>query len=233
MADARHGVQERGKSDPIEAFAIARAALREGVETLPTARLARPRLEIRQLGLHRKRLVDARKRAALAPTRPLARLGEPRRALIHLAWQTKVTHRLNRAARTVQVQSARDMISHARELTRTITKPHEQLAGLMKQVAPQLVAENGLSVLIGENYREIDRDQPLHQRRATRAHLRMRPDPHVLRTDRPSLPRPRRQPPPSTSSSTTPTASRLRSARHKSHRLHDCVEPQLSPPRIS
>lgn len=229
MADARHGVHERGKSDPIEAFAIARAALREGVETLPTARLARPRLEIRQLGLHRKRLVDARKRAALAPTRPLARLGEPRRALIHLAWQTKVTHRLNRAARTVQVQSARDMISHARELTRTITKPHEQLAGLMKQVAPQLVAENGLSVLIGEN----TGDRPVTSDAQLARISGCAPNPHVLRTDRPSLPRPRRQPPPSTSSSTTPTASRLRSARHKSHRLHDCVEPQLSPPRIS
>jgi transposase len=43
MADARHGVRERGKSDPIDALAIARAALREGVETLPTARLGRRR----------------------------------------------------------------------------------------------------------------------------------------------------------------------------------------------
>ncbi|HEY2201635.1 MAG TPA: transposase [Solirubrobacteraceae bacterium] len=30
MADARQGVRERGKSDPIDALAIARAALREG-----------------------------------------------------------------------------------------------------------------------------------------------------------------------------------------------------------
>ena len=35
MADARQAVRERGKSDPIDALAIARAALREGVETLP------------------------------------------------------------------------------------------------------------------------------------------------------------------------------------------------------
>src|ERR1700734_3742073 len=62
MADARHGVRERGKSDPIDALAIARAALREGVETLPTARLAGPELEIRLLGLHRERLVGARPR---------------------------------------------------------------------------------------------------------------------------------------------------------------------------
>lgn len=33
MADARRGMRTRGKSDPIDALAIARAALREGVET--------------------------------------------------------------------------------------------------------------------------------------------------------------------------------------------------------
>ena len=81
MADARRGVRERGKSDPIDALAIARAALREGLETLPTARLAGPELEIRLLALHRERLVGhahpADQRAALAAARPLARLGAP------------------------------------------------------------------------------------------------------------------------------------------------------------
>src|SRR6202042_1677614 len=56
MADARQGVGERGKSDPIDALAIARAALREGVDTLPTARFAGAELEIRLLALHRERL---------------------------------------------------------------------------------------------------------------------------------------------------------------------------------
>jgi hypothetical protein len=32
-------MRERGKSDPIDALAIARPALREGLEKLPTARL--------------------------------------------------------------------------------------------------------------------------------------------------------------------------------------------------
>jgi len=72
----------------------------------------------------------------------------PKRVLIHPAWQTKVAHRLRRAASTVQVQVARDMIARVRELTRTITKLYEQLAKLVKQVAPQLLAEQGLGVLI-------------------------------------------------------------------------------------
>ena len=80
MADARRGVRERGKSDPIDALAIARAALREGLDTLPTARLAGPELEIRLLGVHRERLVGTHpddQRAALAAARPLARLDDP------------------------------------------------------------------------------------------------------------------------------------------------------------
>jgi transposase len=60
MAGARRGVRTRGKSDPIDA--IARAALREGIETLPTARLAGPEREIRMLALYRERLLDMRTR---------------------------------------------------------------------------------------------------------------------------------------------------------------------------
>src|ERR671930_381917 len=41
MAGERRGGRERGKSDLIDALAVARAALREGVERLPVAELAR------------------------------------------------------------------------------------------------------------------------------------------------------------------------------------------------
>jgi transposase len=62
MADARKSVRGRGKSDPIDALAVARAALREGLDALPAARLTGPELEIRQLAVHRQRLLDARTR---------------------------------------------------------------------------------------------------------------------------------------------------------------------------
>ena len=152
MADARQAVRERGKSDPIDALAIARAALREGVETLPTARLAGAELEIRLLALHRERLVDTRTRLINELRWQLHDLWPeweiPKRVLIHPGWQTKIARRLSRAAATVQVRIARDMIARVRELTRTITELYEQLAGLVKQVAPQLLAEKGLGVLI-------------------------------------------------------------------------------------
>jgi transposase len=152
MANARRGVRERGKSDPIDALAIARAALREGVETLPTARLAGAELEIRLLALHRERLLDSRTRLINELRWQLHDLWPdweiPKRVLIHPAWQTKVAQRLRRAQTTVRVRIARDMISRVRDLTRTITQLYEQLAGLVKQVAPQLLAERGLGVLI-------------------------------------------------------------------------------------
>ncbi len=152
MADARQSVRERGKSDPIDALAVARAALREGVETLPTARLAGVELEIRLLALHRERLVDTRTRLINELRWQLHDLWPeweiPKRVLIHPGWQTKIARRLGRAVATVQVRIARDMIARVRELTRTITELYEQLAGLVKQAAPQLLAEKGLGVLI-------------------------------------------------------------------------------------
>src|ERR1700728_2640740 len=101
MANARQDVRERGKSDPIDALAIARAALREGVETLPTARLAGAELEIRLLALHRERLVDARTRMINELRWQLHDLWPeweiPKRVLIRPAWQTKIAQRLERA----------------------------------------------------------------------------------------------------------------------------------------
>ena len=60
MADARRAARERGKSDAIDAVAIARAAMREGLDTLPVAQLAGPELDIRLLVDHRERLVAQR-----------------------------------------------------------------------------------------------------------------------------------------------------------------------------
>ena len=67
MADSRRGARGRGKSDSIDALAVARAALREGLEALPAAQLDGPELDLRLLVDHRER-VDRVRRAALAGT---------------------------------------------------------------------------------------------------------------------------------------------------------------------
>jgi transposase len=156
MAGARRGARTRGKSDPIDATAIARAALREGVENLPTARLAGPEREIRQLALYRERLLDMRTRLSNELRWQLHDLWPdfeiPAKALAQPGWQTKVASRLARAQQTTQVLIARDMIRRIRELTRATKELYDKLAGLVKQVAPQLLAEPGIGVLLAAKF---------------------------------------------------------------------------------
>ena len=60
MSASRRQARGRGKSDSIDALAVARAALREGLDTLPAAHLDGPELDLRLLVDHRERLVHQR-----------------------------------------------------------------------------------------------------------------------------------------------------------------------------
>jgi transposase len=104
MAGARRSARERGKSDAIDAVAIARAAIRERLETLPVAQLAGPELDVRLLVDHRERLVGQRTalindlRWGLHDLWPEFEI--PERALIRGGWQQRVATRLARAEQT-------------------------------------------------------------------------------------------------------------------------------------
>ena len=65
-ATRARSARERGKSDSIDAIAVARAALREGLDALPAAQLDGPELDLRLLVDHRERLI--RQRVALNNT---------------------------------------------------------------------------------------------------------------------------------------------------------------------
>src|SRR4051812_24242705 len=123
-AGARSTAREPGKSDVIDAVAIARAALREGLDSLPVARLAGPELEVRLLVDHRERLIGQRTalindlRWQLHDLWPEAEI--PPRALIRACWQDRVAGRLARAEQSARVRIARDELRRIRELTRTI-----------------------------------------------------------------------------------------------------------------
>ena len=156
MAGARRGSRLRGKSDPIDALSIARAALREGVENLPTARLAGPEREIRQLALYRERLLDMRTRLSNELRWQLHDLWPdwevPAKAFTHVGWQTQIASRLARAEQSTQVMIARDMIRRIRELSRATKDLYDKLAALVKTVAPQLLAEPGIGVLLAAKF---------------------------------------------------------------------------------
>jgi transposase len=62
MAGRRRGLRQAGKSDPIDALAVARAALEEDVQTLPGATLDGLAREIKLLLDHREDLIGERTR---------------------------------------------------------------------------------------------------------------------------------------------------------------------------
>jgi transposase len=150
-AGERRGGRDRGKSDRIDAIAVARAALREGFDRLPIAELAGVELDIRLLVDHRERLV--RTRTALNNDL-LWHLHDlwpeqsfPGSALLSKKWTSRIGRRLARAEQTARVRIARDELRHMRELSHTIDALETEIAQLVAQVAPQLLAEPGFGPL--------------------------------------------------------------------------------------
>ncbi len=151
MAGERRGGRDRGKSDHIDAIAVARAALREGVDRLPVAELAGVELDIRLLVDHRERLVRMR----TAPYNDLLwhlhdlwpEQSFPGCALLSKKWTTSIARRLARAEQTARVRVARDELGRLRELSHTIDALEGEIAELVARVAPQLLAEPGFGPL--------------------------------------------------------------------------------------
>jgi transposase len=124
MAGSRRSSRERGKSDLIDALSVARAALAEGLETLPTAELADPELDTRPVVDHRERLVGAR--VALKNTLQWhlhdlwPELELPGSCLFYGNWSARIARRLARAEQTMRVRIAREELRRLRELTQAI-----------------------------------------------------------------------------------------------------------------
>jgi transposase len=151
MADARDAARTRGKSDPIDALAVARAAVREGVLTLPTAWLDERALELRLLVDHREDLVAAR-------TRDQARLrwhlhdldptfAVPSRALDRPIWWRRVRARLEQEPSGVRVRIALALLEQIRDQTAAIRELETEIARRVHAYAPRLLAERGCGSL--------------------------------------------------------------------------------------
>src|SRR3954454_8632849 len=150
MAPGRRAGRARGKSDPIDALAIARAALRE-------PDLSRPRLDekvFRDLKLlvdHRDDLVDQRRRTqqrlrwhlhALDPTFVV-----PLRMLGRASHLERVSRWLARQKQELQVRIARDLVAACRSLNRTIAELDQELEQRTAQIAPALLELPGCAAV--------------------------------------------------------------------------------------
>src|SRR6266545_1905505 len=150
MAPQRRTGRLRGKSDPIDALAVARAALRE-------PRLDRPRPDeaaLRELKLlvdHRDDLVDERRRAQQRLRWQLhdldPQLTVPPGALDRPLWLDRVARRLRRSEQTVQIRIARELVGRCRSLTRSILELDRELQTRTEQRAPRLLALPGCGPL--------------------------------------------------------------------------------------
>ena len=63
-------------------------------------------------------------------------------------WPARLAGRLARAQQTARIRIARDELRRIRELTRTINTLEAELAPLVAQAAPALLAERGCGVLV-------------------------------------------------------------------------------------
>jgi len=142
MAPERRAGRARGKSDPIDALAVARAALRE-------PELSRPRPDepiFRDLKLlvdHRDDLVDERRRMQQRLRWHLHQLDPtfavPLRMLGRASHLERVSRWLARREQELQVRLARELVARIRSVTRTITELDRELEERTAQTAPALL----------------------------------------------------------------------------------------------
>lgn len=151
MGESRRGERTRGKSDPIDALAVARAALREGPETLPGAHLDEDALELKLLLDHREDLVRARSedqqrlRWHLHDLWPEFEL--PAGCLDRVVWLDRVARKLARAEQSARVRVSRELVRAIRERTKRALGLEREIGAMVRAQAPQLLELPGCGTL--------------------------------------------------------------------------------------
>ena len=149
MAGARRGARTRGKSDPIDARAVAQAALRH--PELPEAHLGGVERDVRLLLDHREDLVAERTRMQNRLRWHLHDLDPefevPTGALDRYVWLSRTEEHLQAMDQTIQVRIALEEVGRIRELTREAHRLERDLTTLVRLVAPELMVIRGCAAL--------------------------------------------------------------------------------------
>lgn len=148
MAGERRGAREVGKSDPIDAMSVARAALRE--PDLPVARLDGEARQVKLLVDHRDDLVAERTRMQSRLRWHLHEL-MPEHVIIRSALKRAVVlddldRRLSAAGGPV-AKIAAELVGRIRELTRRANELEREITLIVRRLAPSLLELPGCGVL--------------------------------------------------------------------------------------
>jgi transposase len=161
MGASRRGEREPGKSDQIDARAIARAVLRDGIEQFPAAFLDERAVEIRLLCDHREILVGERTRLInrlrwnLVILDPELESKIPSRKLDYPGQLQSIIRRLRAMPQTARVRVAREQVKRIAVLTREAEILKRELRDLVRIHRPELLAETDCgpltaAILIGQ-----------------------------------------------------------------------------------
>ena len=141
-APQRRRGRVRGKSDRIDALAVARAALQEPLLDGPRAGEETLR-ELKLLVDHRDDLVAERRRCQQRLRWHLHELDPtvhvPLGALDRAVWLDRLTRKLARREQSTQVRIARDLVGRCKTLTRSIGELDRELHARTKAIAPRLL----------------------------------------------------------------------------------------------
>src|SRR4029453_14135261 len=195
MANARTSARTRGKSDPIDALAVARAALRE--PGLAAAHPQGPGLAVRLVADHREDLVAER-------TRMLNRLrwhlhdldpelAPPTGTLTRLWVLDRLAGQLQGLA-GVRAEIAAELVVRIRQLTERINQLQADLDRRVEPLSGQLRQVVGVGRWGGQAQRGDRWGGPLPWQRPVRHARRRGPDPGLVRQPDPAPAQPRWQP---------------------------------------
>jgi transposase len=178
-ARARGNARTVGKSDAIDALAVARAALRE--PGLPQATYDPKLRELKLLVDHREDLVAERTAHSMRLRWHLHDLDSGLEPFARTLNEEKVrrglSQRLGRYGEGVQVRICRELLLRIGELTRVVNSLRKEIAAMVRPMAPGLLAISGVGGGRGAH--------PGRDRRAPALSLRRRPcPPRRLRADR-------------------------------------------------
>lgn len=153
MGQSRRGEREPGKSDQIDAVAVARAVVKDGVERFPAAYLNEQAMEIRLLSDHRDDLVAERTRMEnrlrwhLLALCPELEAGIPQRGLARGPMLSRIARKLRSFRDDPRARVAREELVHIRKLTQQANALEREIQALVKAHRPALLQEMGCGAL--------------------------------------------------------------------------------------